>query len=119
VYGRSSCIAGAMPNSGGIVFSYGLQEPARVPAVITAHGAEGRDVVVIDFSQTSLRLCRDVTQRGGFAVDCDHGGGHCASPSALKAAQWQFLKAHPFGVSPNPYASGLPSGFPSYCRIVN
>jgi hypothetical protein len=48
-------------------------------------------------------------------VDCNHGGGHCGAPANDIAAQWQFCKDHPFGVSPDPYASGLPSSFPSYC----
>jgi predicted esterase len=118
VYGRSSYLAGAMPNSGGVVFPGQLQDPAHVPALITTHGAMGRDVVIIDFSTTSLSQCRDVAGKGGFAVDCDHGGGHCASPAAVKAAQWEFLKAHPFGVEPQPYAGGLPASFPDYCTIV-
>jgi hypothetical protein len=107
-----------MPNSGGTVFGYQLQDPSHVPSVITTHGAAGRDVVVIDFSTTTARFVSDIVAKGGFAVNCDHGGGHCASPAAVKAAQWQFLKAHPFGVSPSPYASGLPAGFPSVCQIV-
>jgi hypothetical protein len=59
----------------------------------------------------------DIKSHGGFAVDCNHGGGHCGAPADDIAAQWQFCKDHPFGVSPEPYKNGLPSGFPSYCTI--
>ena len=117
VYNRSSYLAAAMPNSGGNIFPYPLEDPSRVPAVITTHGAAGRDVVVIDFADTSAEQCMDIPAKGGFMVNCDHGGGHCGSPPEVKSAQWQFLKAHPFGVDPEPYAAGLPSGFPSVCEI--
>jgi hypothetical protein len=118
VYARSSYLAASMPNSGGITFRFPLDEPGHIPALITAHGAMGSDVVVVDFSETSAAITQDVAAKGGFAVDCDHGGGHCLSPASIKNAQWQFLKDHPFGITPEPYANGLPSGFPSQCKII-
>jgi hypothetical protein len=116
VYGRSSYLAAAMPNSGGTVFRYMLEDD-HVPAVITAHGAPGSDVVIIDFSETSATQCADIASKGGFMINCNHGAGHCRSPADLKAAQWQFMKDHPFGVDPEPYASGLPAGMPDYCEV--
>ena len=84
---------------------------------MTLHGSHASDVVIVDFSDASLALTRDVVSHGGFAVDCDHQGGHCGAPSELQAAAWQFLQDHPFGVQPEPYAAGLPASFPSYCKI--
>lgn len=118
VYGRSSYLAAAMPNSGGTVFPSTLQDPMHVPALITTHGKMGTDVVGIDFSTTSLSECRDIAKKGGFAVDCDHGGRHCGATAEVTNAQWEFLKQHPFGVSPEPYANGLPPSFPQYCTII-
>ena len=83
------------------------------------HGAAGVDVVFIDFSDTSATLTRDVASKGGVVVNCDHGGFHCGSPAAVKSAQWEFLEAHPFGVDPDPYASGLPAGFPDACEVID
>jgi poly(3-hydroxybutyrate) depolymerase len=118
VYGRSSYLAAAMPNSGGTVFPSKLEDAAHVPALITTHGKMGSDVVAgLEFTMSSLNQTKDIAAKGGFAVDCDHGGGHCASPPAVKAAQWQFLKDHPFGVAPEPYAAGLPASFPMYCKV--
>jgi hypothetical protein len=117
LYGRSSYIAASMPNSGGTVFAFPMDEPMHVPALITAHGAMGQDMVGIEFTTTSLSETKDVAKKGGFAVDCDHGGGHCASPASVKDAQWQFLKDHPFGVTPEPYAAGLPASFPKFCTV--
>jgi len=121
VMGRSSYLAGAMPNSGGVIgfFAPSWEDPAHVPSVITTHGAAGVDVVGVDFSETSADLTSDVAAAGGFVTNCDHGGSHCGSPSEVRGAQWEFLKAHPFGVSPDPYAGGLPGSFPGYCQKIN
>ena len=118
VYGRATYLAAAMPNSGGGRGTLETGMGGYVPATITTHGAMGTDVVVIDFAQTSNTLCRDIAAKGGFAVDCDHGGRHCGSSAAVKAAQWEFLKAHPYGTKPSPYAGGLPATFPSFCKII-
>jgi predicted esterase len=118
-YARSTYIAAAMLNSGGLVMPRALQDAARVPAVISGHGARSTDVVIVNFADASLAYDKDLVARGGFAVDCNHGGGHCGAPQDLVAAQWEFLKAHPFAVAPEPYAGGLPASFPAYCKIVN
>ena len=31
--------------------------------------------------------------------------------------RWTFMQDHPFGIAPEPYAGGLPAGYPSYCKI--
>ncbi len=113
---RSSYIAATAPNSGGLISSLSPQTPNRVPAVMTMHGGLS-DMVIVAFSQTSALLDSAMKQAGAFVVNCNHGGGHCMAPSALYSAAWQFMKAHPFGVTPEPYASGLPKSFPSYCEI--
>jgi hypothetical protein len=119
VYERSKYIAASLPNSGG--YATGgrkFQNPNHITPVMTMHGAPGVDVVIVDFSEQSMFLAGDVAKHGGFAVDCNHGGGHVGAPDDLKLAGWQFMKDHPFGVFPEPYAQGLPSMFPKYCKIV-
>ena len=116
VYGRSSYLAAAMPNSGGTTFPFTMQD-SHVPAMCSTHGGAG-DVVIISFPDATAKMNTDLRSKGGFVVNCDHGGGHCGSPAAVKGAQWKFLKAHPFGVSPEPYAAGLPTDFPTSCKIV-
>ena len=119
VYERSNYLAASLPNSGGYATGGRLfQNPNHITPVMTMHGAKGRDVVVVDFSQQSLFLAADVAVHGGFAIDCDHGGGHVGAGADVKTAGWQFFKDHPFGVSPEPYAAGLPASFPKYCKIV-
>jgi hypothetical protein len=115
---RSSYIAAVATNSGGVTIGYGpFQDLTRVPNVMTMHGAPGSDVVIVDFSETSEAFDNYMMAKGAFAVECNHGGGHCGAPAALQASAWQFLKDHPFGTHPSPYAAGgLPSSFPKYCK---
>jgi hypothetical protein len=117
VYSRSSYLAAAMPNSGGIIGDWELEDATHVPALITAHGGS-QDFVIISFGQASARLDEDIAGKGGFVVNCNHGGDHCASPVNVRAAQWQFLQAHPFGIEPEPYDDGLPASFPEVCAVV-
>ena len=112
---RSSYIAAAASNSGGWVVSVAWQN-GHTPPLMTVHGASGTDVVVVDFSNTSATADQAFKTRGAFVIDCDTGGGHCGG-SGLAPYIWSFFKAHPFGVVPEPWSGGLPSGFSSQCHI--
>ena len=46
----------------------------------------------------------DIKRKGGFAMDCNHGGGHTI-PTAIVPSVWRFLKDHPYKVNPKPYAA--------------
>jgi predicted esterase len=124
VFSRSSYLACSMPNSGGIIGNFFPFQDAHVPSLITTHG-DSSDMVIIAFSQSSATADMAVAAKapssmpsGGYVMDCDHGGGHCGAPPNDIAAQWQFCKDHPFGVSSNPYAGGVPSSFPTYCKAI-
>jgi hypothetical protein len=116
---RSAYIAAVATNSGGVTIGYGpFQDLTRVPNVMTMHGAPGSDVVIVDFSETSEGFDNFMLSKGAFALECNHGGGHCGAPGALQASAWQFMKDHPFGTHPSPYvAAGIPPSFPKYCKI--
>lgn len=111
---RSSYIAAVVPNSGGEITRQTIQDPSHVPAVMTMHGGAS-DVVGVSFASTSARYDERMSAAGAFVVNCNHGGGHCRAPAALYSAGWAFMKAHPFGVEPEPYSTDLPASFPSYC----
>jgi hypothetical protein len=125
---RSSYLAAVVPNSGGHILpgSIAFQDPNHIPAVMTTHGTYANDVVGIHFIDWSKALDRQIIGSGGQAVDCTTPNGHCMilfhpeviSPDLVVAAQWQFLKDHPFGQTTNPYANGLPSVYPSFCAQV-
>jgi dienelactone hydrolase len=112
---RSNYIAAAAPNSGGVTVPPAF-ENAHVPPLMTVHGAMGSDVVIVDFSQTSASADTLFKGKGGFVIDCNTGGGHCGG-AGLAGDAWTFFQAHTFGVSPEPWASGLPAGFSSQCKI--
>lgn len=115
---RSGYLAATAPNSGGVTIGYGpIQDKSRMPAVMTMHGSPGVDVVIVDFSNTSEGYDNYMLENGSFVINCNHGGGHCGVPTALSQSAWQFMKDHPFGARPSPYANGLPSGFHDSCKI--
>lgn len=112
---RSSYMAAVASNSGGFTFPSGFEND-HTPALMTVHGAMGSDVVGIDFASASATACDAFKARGVMAIDCDTGGGHCGGGGEAGDI-WQFFKDHPFGVSPEPYAGGLPASFNSICKI--
>jgi predicted esterase len=114
---RSQYIAAAAPNSGGVVGELSLQDPERVPALMTMHGGTA-DTVIINFGDASHALQNILKPAGAsMVVECNHGLGHCRAPAELHEKAWEFMKAHPFGTKPSPYEAGLPADFPSYCTI--
>jgi hypothetical protein len=114
---RSSYIAASLPNSGGMVGRIPMQDK-HTPALMTMHGG-ANDMVIVTFSETSKTIDDAFVASGGFVMNCDHGGGHCGAPAALQSSGWTFMKDHPFGVTPEPYAAGIPAGFPDYCKILS
>lgn len=115
---RSDYIAAAAPNSGGFTRAPQFQGQFT-PALMTVHGAPGRDVVIVDFSNTSATADRAFKGRGGFVINCNHGGGHCGG-GGLAPDVWEFFEAHPYGVEPAPspwVAAGLPGGFSNQCEV--
>lgn len=118
LYLRSSYLAGAQLDSGGTLLSNHLEDPTHVPALIVSHGSSMSDIVIVNFANLSAQLATQIASDGGFAVECNHGGGHCGTPDRIVKAQWQFLMAHPFATKPSPYANGLPQGFPRECQIA-
>jgi predicted esterase len=111
---RSNYVAASAPNSGGWAIPQTWQN-MHTPSLMTIHGAPGTDVVIIDFSQSSATADMAFKQRGGFVINCNHGGAHCGG-AGLAGDIWKFFKAHPFGVSPEPWTA-LPAGFSDKCKI--
>ena len=114
---RSKYVAAVAPNSGGLTVPRQLADPMRAPAAMTMHGGRG-DMVIVYFDDTSHTFQDALKPSGTFIVECNHNRGHCGAPEALHEAAWEFMKAHPFGTKPSPYAGGLPANFPNYCMII-
>ncbi|HEX3770570.1 MAG TPA: hypothetical protein VHV30_06895 [Polyangiaceae bacterium] len=116
-YARSGYLSGVISYSGGdiTVNRATLQDPNHLPVGLASHGAAGQDVIVVDFNQGSHTW--EMQNPKAFIVDCDDGGNHLSTTqrTAMAPQAIQMLWDHPFGVTPEPYASGLPSGWPSDC----
>jgi hypothetical protein len=110
---RSNYMAAIAPNSGGLL-APGTWQNAYAPALMTIHGTPGRDVVIVDFSDTSKTADDAYKSHGSFVINCNHGGGHCGG-GALAPSIWTFFKAHPYGAG-KPW-SALPSGFSDTCEL--
>jgi predicted esterase len=114
---RSEYMAAVAPNSGGFTGIPITFSSDYTPPLMTIHGAAGRDVVIIDFADSSANADAAFKARGGFVINCDHGGGHCGG-GGLAGSIWEFFKAHPYGVEPSPTPwTSLPAGFHSSCVI--
>jgi predicted esterase len=114
---RSQYVAAVAPNSGGIAAPvFQLADPSRAPAVMSMYGGSS-DTVIVNFSDTTRNLTNQLEPTGAFVIECNHGMGHCGAPASLHEEAWKFMKAHPFGTKPSPYATGLPADFPSFCEI--
>jgi hypothetical protein len=122
-YARSGYLASVISYSGGssVINTAPMQDASNLGAAIAAHGASGSDALGLDFAQASATWEMAIKQGGGFSIDCNDGGNHLdffgkRAPGLQKVA-FKFFQDHPFGVKPDPYASALPSGFPTYCKI--
>ncbi len=114
---RSSYIAAVSTNSGGTVRPPEPFDSPQRPALMTMHGADSTDVVVVSFAERSRAANDHYLGHGAVVVTCNHGGGHCGAAGALQEHAWAFMKAHPFGVKPKPWAA-LPASFPPYCMLL-
>jgi hypothetical protein len=116
-YARSGYLSGVISYSGGDIAlnRVPLQDPAHEPVGLASHGAAGQDVIVVDFNQASHTW--EMNNPTAFIVDCDDGGNHLSTGprTAMAPEAIQMLWDHPFGVTPEPYASGLPAAWPSTC----
>ena len=115
---RSSYIASVATYSGGIPpgFTPAIEDPANMFAALIFDGGATDDVFGVDFQAASESYKATLTSSGHFAAICDHDMGHSipldAAPSVVT-----FFGANGFGVTPSPYAGGLPASFPSYCSL--
>lgn len=112
---RSGYLASIVAYSGARVGNVNEQDPDnKYPAMLFYGGS--MDQVIINFADASQKYHDDLTADGHFSFLCNHNKGHTV-PSDGRASAWQFLLDHPFGTRPDPYAKGLPAGFPSYCTL--
>jgi len=112
---RSGYLASVVTYSGGELSHPDEQDPSNKFAAMIFHGGT-TDHVVIDFKPISEKYRDTLKGEGHFAFICDHGMGHEIPVDAVDSVHTFFVD-HPFGTPPDPYANGLPAGFPTYCSL--
>jgi len=112
---RSGYLASEVVYSGAQIGDPPVQDPTNEYPGMLFYGGPN-DMVIVNFSDATAAYNAWMTMNGHFSFICNHDMGHTVPASGVDSA-YQFLQDHPFGVSPEPYASALPAGFPSYCSL--
>lgn len=111
---RGDVLAAAAPLSGGVLGTW-PDDPAPPPTLVV-WGGEDDVAYEQDFNAYAQAMLSELDSRETWTVACDHGLGH-----SLQADFWPwvftFLADHPRTVGADPYAAGLPDGYPEYCAI--
>jgi hypothetical protein len=116
-YMRSNYLASVVVYSGGLTFGNPAYQDANNKfAAMIVHGGDSDVVSGFSFQDASVRYRDDLRTDGHFAFLCNHDGGHTI-PSGIGTHAWRFFQDHPYGTQPSPYASALPSTFPTYCTL--
>jgi hypothetical protein len=113
-FARANYMASIVSYSGGNPSQAQSQNPTNHFSSILTYGDQGTDVVIIDFNQNSHTYFTTYQPMGYYTMMCHHAGGHEIDPMVAPVSL-DFFMAHPYKVSPEPYANGIPTGFPSYC----
>lgn len=109
----STWLAATAPMSGGSTIYNTPDEP--IPVMLT-WGGEADTYDGLSFDRASINLSEGLLGDGSFVVECVHDRGHALPPWGFEPA-WTFLKEHPKGVTPEPWAGGLPASMPAECHI--
>jgi poly(3-hydroxybutyrate) depolymerase len=111
---RSQWLASTAPLSGGATEGVYATPTDDIPVLLTWGGPE--DIVSpLSFHDATLFLAENLREDGHFVIECEHDRAHDLPPGGIQYA-YDFLMDHPKGIDPSPYADGLPSGFPDWCR---
>jgi hypothetical protein len=113
-FARAGYMASIISYSGGNPLQAQSQDPTNHFSSILTYGDQGTDVVILDFNQNSHTYYSTYQPMGYYTMMCHHPGGHEIDPMVAPVSL-EFFMAHPYEVSPEPYANGVPTDFPSYC----
>jgi poly(3-hydroxybutyrate) depolymerase len=112
---ESEWLAATAPLSGGVNSAVYRQPDEPIPVLLTWGGA-GDVYGTFSFDVANREFSADLLADGHFVAHCIHNEGH-NPPTGSAGMVWRFFQDHPKGVSPDPWADGVPSGMPSYCGL--
>jgi predicted esterase len=110
---RSNYIASIISYSGGYAPWPGTmtpEDPSNHVASILTYGTS--DAVVVDFPTQSKQWYSTFQPQGYYTMMCKHQGGHEIDP-LIAPLSLKFFMDHPYKVSPDPYATTIPSDYPN------
>lgn len=112
---RSNLLASAAPFSGGLLGP--MADDFYPLPVQVLWGGDTDHAYAVDFAAAATDMISTLDGAGSFLIACEHDGGH-----SYESSFWDFtlpfLVDHPKGVTPEPYAEGLPEAYPDWCAIV-
>lgn len=112
---RAQHLSAVAPFSGGL-FPGVYGAPADpIPALLT-WGGPSDTYGALEFEPLNLEMSAALQADGHFVVECVHDRGH-RLPADPRGLYWPFFEAHPWGVQDEPWAAGLPEGWPEWCRL--
>jgi poly(3-hydroxybutyrate) depolymerase len=94
---RRAYMASAVSMSGGCIACGEPPDPSNKVPMMLFHGSWEADVVGVHFYDLSRNLANVLLERGQFAVDCNHNGGHtrrakrrptCGGSSRITPTRW-------------------------------
>jgi poly(3-hydroxybutyrate) depolymerase len=117
---RASYMASTITYSGGVYNGVTPDTSDAAPSTLAFHGGPSDEVGGLPFDQATALYASQVRDRGGYAIECNHGTGHGYPDNVAgvfrRADTYNFLMDHPWGVDPHPYpGDGIPDWVPPYC----
>ena len=110
---RAEWLSATAPLSGGTPGA-AYETPAAPIPVLMTWGGPSDTYGPLSFDEATQDMIAGLRGDGHFVVACEHDAGHTLPPGGVGYA-YQFLMDHPLGLAAEPYAGGLPSGFPAWC----
>jgi poly(3-hydroxybutyrate) depolymerase len=112
---RAEHLAAMAALSGGIYGASSYTKPAAPIPVMLVWGGESDTYGSFSFDQANKVYSQQLKQDGHFVVECSGNFGHSMPPEPLMV--WPFFRDHPRGITPEPWAGGLPSELPGWCTL--
>lgn len=110
---RAEWLSATAPLSGGTPGA-AYETPAAPIPVLMTWGGPSDTYGPLSFDEATQDMIAGLRGDGHFVVACEHDQGHTLPPGGVDYA-YRFLMDHPLGLAAEPYAAGLPSGFPAWC----
>lgn len=112
---QAEWLASTAPLSGGTLEG-SYESPEWALPVLLTWGGPTDTYQTLSFDDANQYFSAELQDDGHFVAECVHDGGHTI-PNGATAWVWQFLADHPRDAATEPYADGLPQGFPDWCAL--